>query len=172
MPRRNPFLVDMQALVRSVVVGTTGWEGRLEANKTAYFIEFVRRPAFTAVNPLSLTAEQYVDGLFNRAGVIPAQDERGLAIAFVGGGGTPGRAAALRSVAESQTLRAAETNRSFELMQYFGYLRRNPYEPPDSDLTGYNHWLGKLDEFGGDYEKAEMVKAFLSSTEYRGRFGN
>jgi hypothetical protein len=56
-------------------------------------------------------------------------------------------------------------------MQYFGYLRREPTDPPDSDLTGYNHWLSKLDEFGGDYERAEMVKAFLSSTEYRQRFG-
>ncbi|MET0645680.1 MAG: hypothetical protein ABW208_03605, partial [Pyrinomonadaceae bacterium] len=63
-------------------------------------------------------------------------------------------------------------NRAFVLMQYFGYLRRNPDEAPDSDLTGFNHWLGKLNEFDGDYETAELVKAFLSSAEYRGRFGN
>jgi hypothetical protein len=31
--------------------------------------------------------------------------------------------------------------------------------------------LGKLNEFGGDYSSAEMVKAFLSSAEYRQRFG-
>jgi hypothetical protein len=49
-------------------------------------------------------------------------------------------------------------------MQYFGYLRRNP------DQEGYAHWLGKLNEFGGDYQRAEMVKAFLSSNEYRDRF--
>jgi hypothetical protein len=58
------------------------------------------------------------------------------------------------------------------MMQYFGYLRRNPDETPDTNLDGYNHWLGKLIEFGGDYQKAEMVKAFLASTEYRSRFGN
>ena len=28
----------------------------------------------------------------------------------------------------------------------------------------------KLEQFNGDYVKAEMVKAFLSSTEYRDRF--
>ena len=42
---------------------------------------------------------------------------------------------------------------------------------PDADFAGYNFWLGKLNEFGGDYVKAEMVKAFISPDEYRKRFG-
>jgi hypothetical protein len=50
-------------------------------------------------------------------------------------------------------------------MQYFGYLRRNP------DESGFNFWLGKLNQFNGDFIKAEMVKAFISSDEYRRRFG-
>ena len=49
-------------------------------------------------------------------------------------------------------------------MQYFGYLRRDP------DAAGYAYWLGKLEQFGGDYRRAEMVKAFLDSGEYRDRF--
>jgi len=56
-------------------------------------------------------------------------------------------------------------------MQYFGYLRRNPNSGPDSDFSGYNFWLGKLDEFNGNFIQAEMVKAFLDSIEYRRRFG-
>ena len=56
-------------------------------------------------------------------------------------------------------------------MQYFGYLRRNPGDPPDSDFTGYDFWLTKLNQFNGDFQKAEMVKAFISSGEYRQRFG-
>jgi len=31
--------------------------------------------------------------------------------------------------------------------------------------------VGKLIKFNGDFLKAEMVKAFLSSAEYRSRFG-
>lgn len=57
------------------------------------------------------------------------------------------------------------------MMQYFGYLRRDPNAFPDSDLNGYNFWLKKLNEFNGDYIKAEMVRAFIISTEYRQRFG-
>ena len=39
------------------------------------------------------------------------------------------------------------------------------------DFSGYNFWLAKLDSFGGDFHAAEMVKAFIASTEYRKRFG-
>jgi hypothetical protein len=55
-------------------------------------------------------------------------------------------------------------------MQYFGYLRRDPNSAPDADLSGYDFWLNKLNQFGGNYIKAEMVKAFIISTEYRQRF--
>ena len=62
-------------------------------------------------------------------------------------------------------------NPAFVLMQYFGYLQRNPNELPDANLDGYNFWLHKLDEFNGDFRRAEMVKSFLVSGEYRARFG-
>jgi hypothetical protein len=58
-------------------------------------------------------------------------------------------------------------------MQYFGYLQRNPNDAPELtlDFQGYNFWLSKLDQFTGDYIGAEMVKAFITSGEYRQRFG-
>jgi len=56
-------------------------------------------------------------------------------------------------------------------MQFFGYLRRNPNDAPDADYPGYDFWLAKLNQFNGDFVNAEMVKAFLSSSEYRQRFG-
>jgi hypothetical protein len=58
-------------------------------------------------------------------------------------------------------------------MQYFGYFRRNPDEAPEPtlDFQGYNFWLGKLEQFNGNFVKADMVKAFIISGEYRHRFG-
>jgi CSLREA domain-containing protein len=75
------------------------------------------------------------------------------------------RAQVLRIAAESEEFGQAEFRRAFVLMQYFGYLRRDP------DAGGYAFWLGKLNDFNGDYIRAEMVKAFISSDEYRKRFG-
>ena len=88
---------------------------------------------------------------------------------FTGGAKTRGQV--LRAVAEDADLASAEFNRAFVLMQYFGYLRRNPNDAPDADHTGFDFWLTKLNQFNGDFIKAEMVKAFISSTEYRQRFG-
>ena len=56
-------------------------------------------------------------------------------------------------------------------MEYFGYLRRNPNEGQDTDYSGYESWLNKLNAFNGNFVSAEMVKAFITSTEYRTRFG-
>jgi hypothetical protein len=46
-----------------------------------------------------------------------------------------------------------------------------PNDSPDADFSGYDFWLAKLNEFGGNFVNAEMVKAFISSSEYRNRFG-
>jgi len=83
------------------------------------------------------------------------------------------RAQALREVAEDSHVANSEKNRAFVLMQYFGYLRRNPNDAPEAtlDFQGYNFWLNKLNQFNGNFTAAEMVKAFINSSEYRRRFG-
>ncbi len=80
-------------------------------------------------------------------------------------GATDTRATVLRKVAESAFLRQRELNTAFVFMEYGGYLRR------DADVSGFNFWRNKLDSFGGDFRGADMVKAFITSGEYRQRFG-
>src|SRR5437764_13337326 len=124
-----------------------------------------------------MSSEQFVDALFANAGVTPSVSDSSTAInefSFAATtADTAARARALRRVAENSILAQQEFTRAFVLMQYFGYLRRNPNDAPEStlDFGGYNFWLNKLNSFNGDFQNAEMVKAFLSSTEYRKRFG-
>jgi uncharacterized protein (TIGR03118 family) len=80
-------------------------------------------------------------------------------------GATETRATVLRKVAEAAELQSREFNSAFVTMEYFGYLRRDP------DTAGFNFWLNKLNSFNGDFIKAEMVKAFISASEFRQRFG-
>jgi hypothetical protein len=173
--RLQQFFPDTQEIGRDLVVGRPGWEAQLEANKQAFALRFVQRAEFAARHPTSLTPAQFVDALYANAGVAPSAADRQAAIAEFGGASNTAdaaaRARALRRVAETAALVQAEFNRAFVLMQYFGYLRRNPDDPPDSDFSGYNFWLGKLNEFGGNYIAAEMVRAFSTSIEYRRRFG-
>jgi len=77
----------------------------------------------------------------------------------------------MRRVAENSTFAQRETSKAFVLTEYFGYLRRNPNDAPDADFGGYDFWLSKLDQFNGNFVNAEMVKAFITSIEYRKRFG-
>jgi len=141
----------------------------LEANKQAFANEFVTRPEFNAIYA-GLTNEQYVDALNANTGGSLSAVERNALVAGLNAM-TETRATALRKVADDPDFKARETSPAFVEMQYFGYLRRNPDNPPDSDFSGYNFWLAKLNSFGGDFRKAELVKAFIISIEYRQRFG-
>jgi hypothetical protein len=175
--RFNEFLPDTQQIGQGVVVGVGDWQTRLENNKVAFALDFVSRSRFTAAYATTMTPAQFVDALFTNAGVTPSAPDRNAAINEFGGTGNTSdpnaRARALRRVAENSTLGQQEVNKAFVLMQYFGYLRRNPNDPPEAglDFAGYNFWLGKLNQFNGNFVNAEMVKAFLVSGEYRQRFG-
>src|SRR5207248_3585780 len=158
-----------------VVVNQTGWETVLENNKQGFASEFAQRARFTTALPTTMTPAQFVDKLNQNAGNVLSASDRATAIALFGSAtntsNMTARAQALRQVAENQSLYNAEFNRAFVLMQYFGYLRRNPNDPQDPDYTGWDFWLTKLNQFNGNYNAAEMVKAFITSVEYRQRFG-
>ncbi|MCA1614626.1 MAG: hypothetical protein LC795_10900 [Acidobacteria bacterium] len=166
---------DAQQIGRGVVVGQGDWTGQFNANKQAYTAEFVTRPEFLLRYPASQSPGEFVEVLNATAGGYLSQAERNQAAAeLTAAGNTPaGRAAVLTRVIENPTFKTGgEFNRAFVLMEYFGYLRRNPNDPPEGlSFSGYDFWLGKLNSFNGDYIQAEMVKAFISSAEYRQRFG-
>jgi hypothetical protein len=70
----------------------------------------------------------------------------------------------LARVADNAEFKRREQNPAFVLMEYFGYLHRDP------DDEGFAFWLKKLEDNGGDFHKAEMVRAFILAGEYRDRF--
>ena len=168
MPRYREFIRDTQEIGQGVIVGKAGWEQVLESNTVRFMDEFVFRPEFLANYPPTLSAPAYVDKLNVQAGNVLTFDEFfHLANGLMAGLET--RGSVLRKIAEKENFAATEFNRAFVLMQYFGYLRRNPDDAPDSNFDGFDFWLTKLNSFGGDYRAAEMVKAFISSDEYRHR---
>ena len=173
--RFNEFLADTQEIGRDLIVGQPGFEEDLELHKQAFFADFVSRTRFTTLYPTSLSPSSFVDALFANAGVIPNDVDRTEAINEFGSAGntadTAARARALRRIAENSSLAQQEFNKAFVLMEYFGYMRRNPNNAPDTDFPGFAFWLNKLNEFNGNFINAEMVKAFITSGEYRSRFG-
>ena len=170
-PRMAEFFADTRRAAEGVVVGRAGWEALLEENQRRFADEFVARPEFRGRYPETMPPAEYVDALNDlishpwretEAGALSDSDReqfiQGLAA------GTETRASVLRKMAAHPDFVRQEFNPAFVLMQYYGYLRRDP------DAEGFDFWLAKLNTFRGDFIEAEMVKAFLDSTEYRARF--
>jgi hypothetical protein len=156
------FMPDTRTVGQGVQVGFEGWEAKLAANKEAFINSFVNRAAFHAAYD-GLSSSDFVDALISHTGVSFTASERDALVSGLGTG-TMTRAEALRTIAENQPFVSAKFNDTFVMMEYFGYLRR------DADAAGFQFWLYKLNQFGGNFEEAEMVKAFIVSGEYRDRF--
>jgi glucose/arabinose dehydrogenase len=169
LPTFAEFIGETQRISRDIIVGVGDWESRLQRNKQDFINEYVTRPGFTARFPTGQTPAAYVDTLNAAAGGALSQAERNELVARLSDGRET-RASALLRVAEDEDFRRAELNRAFVLMQYFGYLRRHPSDPPDIDMRGFEFWLDKLNDHGGDFRGAQMVEAFITSIEYRDRF--
>jgi photosystem II stability/assembly factor-like uncharacterized protein len=163
---------DSRRVARNVVVGQADWQARLEANKQAFFNSWVQRPEFLARYPTTMTPAAFVDALnANTGGALSAGDHTALINQLTVNNTSSGRALVLHQVAENSAFSNNEKNRAFVLMQYFGYLRRDPDDAPNTDFSGWQFWLDKLNSFNGDFVRAEMVKAFIISAEYQQRFG-
>ncbi|MFL6255776.1 MAG: SBBP repeat-containing protein [Pyrinomonadaceae bacterium] len=183
MARYREFLRDTQEIGRGVVVNQTGWEQVLEENKRAFTLRWVQRPDFLAEFPVGMGFDAYVAKLAANSGATLTPTEINIAVESYSET-AQGRANALRAVLESGSVYNAQFNTGFVLSQYIGYLRRNPNDAPDTDYTGFDFWLAKMNSFslaGEDVRneptaiarvrRAEMVRAFIRSLEYRGRFG-
>jgi hypothetical protein len=169
MPRFADYRAAQQALGRGVIVNQLGWEAKLDANRRAFAAQWVTGDEFAARYG-SLSNADYVDTLLATAGLAGTGAARDALVAGLDTGAET-HASALLKVADDPELSRREKNRAFVLAEYFGYLQRDANAGQDTDYSGLEHWLGKLEEHGGDYVKAEMVKAFLDATEYRRRFG-
>jgi Tol biopolymer transport system component len=169
-PRFADYLGLAQRVGQGVVVGQTGWQQKLQENKERLLQEWAQSVAFIELCGGNRSSSEYVDILLANSHISATAEYRNSLIADLDAHRKT-QADVLREIVEHTEFRRLETNRAFVLMQYFGYLRRNPDDPPDTNFDGYNFWLAKLDSFGGDFRRAEMVKAFINSTEYRKRFG-
>ena len=179
LPTLAEFLEDIQSIREGVVIGQAGASERLAANRRAYLDSFVNREEFRARYD-GQTNMAYVDALFTNAGVMPSAETMTRASLIAGlNNGTETRATALGRVGDTGSVVNAQYNRAFVLMQYFGYLRRDP------DAAGFAFWLGVLNSAtmaGEDardpavalrrIRRARIVEAFIVSTEYRQRFGS
>jgi len=188
-PKLSEFIPDAQFVGNGIVVSGQLSGAVINQNKANFAAQFVnctdatkyRCAEFKAIYD-GLNNMQYVDRLFLTTGVNASASDR--AVLVNGLNATPAtetRATVLQKVVDGinviaegnqqftttygQAFYNSEFNRAFVELEYFGYMKRDP------DDAGYAFWLAKLNSFNGSFVNAEMVLAFISSPEYRARFG-
>lgn len=162
-PRYAEFIEDMKTLGRGVYAGAPGWQEVLEKNKDAIAEQWLTRNDFQELYATK-SNEQFVDALLGNSGLTARDVQRAELISRLDKGQS--RALVLRSLAASARPDKHDYNAAYILLHYFAYLRRNPDDPPDNNLKGFNFWLGDLDKTG-DYRSVDRV--FIESGEYKDR---
>ncbi|HST19580.1 MAG TPA: DUF4214 domain-containing protein, partial [Blastocatellia bacterium] len=159
--RFGEFLPDLKTLTSGVIVGTPGWDQRLENNQTNYTLAFTNRTDFRNIYQ-NMSNTQFVDTLFQNAGISDFNERQRL-INNLNSGQT--RASVLRSVVENQSFHNNQYNPAFVLFEYFGYLRRNPNDAPDFNFDGYNFWLNVLNSSGPTRKVITITTSMRSSSQ-------
>jgi hypothetical protein len=150
----------------SIMVGPGG-----DTSRDKFARDFCARADFIARFSAATTPEAFVDALIasikNDSGADLINQRDALLTAYNAVSNDVGlsRSRVLRLAIEQPAFTQAEFNRAFVLMQYFGYLRRDP------DQGGFDFWLDVLNNRERDNYLA-MVCAFVTSTEYQQRFAS
>jgi subtilisin-like proprotein convertase family protein len=141
----------------------------LEARKEAFAEAFVNRPEFVQKYQLNTTADSFVDALLENVLTVSGIDLRGERSRLIekynsASSVSKARSLVVKDVAENGDFAQASYNQAFVLIEYFGYLKRDP------EQGGYDFWLDVLNNReAGNYRG--MVCAFITSAEYQRRFG-
>jgi hypothetical protein len=155
---RPPSYAEFKADRAGVIGGPT-----LEASKTAFAAAWIKRPEFTRRYPTQMKPDQFVDAVLKTVSADAGGDlkQRTGLIDELMHGAT--RADIVRKVIEDDAFTRSEDDRAFVSMQYFAFLKRDP------DAAGYTFWLNALSQHKPETYQ-NMVRAFITSQEYRSRF--
>ena len=164
IPDYSEFMTDMKQIGHGALINSDSEQITIKANLNEFALDWIERPSFRELYQ-SMTNERFVDTLGTNAGISLPPDERASLIDKLDSGAMT-RAQALLAIVNNPSFMKKEENRSFVLLHYFGFLRRNPGEPPDKDMEGFTYWISELEKTG-DLER--LPRAFTESIEYKAR---
>ncbi|HEX5702989.1 MAG TPA: hypothetical protein VFX97_07300 [Pyrinomonadaceae bacterium] len=164
LPRRDEFMAAMKKLGQGVFVGSPNGESQLSANQTSLLNEWMQGAEFKTLYESRSNAE-FVDMLLRNTNEQLGGAARDQLVNRLDSGADT-RASVLLRFIEDERFRTREYNSAYVLAHFFGYLGRNPGDPPDKDLSGFNYWLSVLDRTG---DRRSLSRAFLESSEYKSR---
>jgi hypothetical protein len=154
-PEYQSFMGQVQEISRNTIASG------VDSSRQQFADDWTNKPEFHAEYD-RLSNDDYVDELYRNGEVSPDSATRQRQIDDLNNNRRR-RGEILKEIVADRGLNDRQFNAGFVLVQYFGYLRRNP------DEAGYQFWVQKLNESSDNYHA--MVQAFVTATEYRQRFG-
>jgi len=162
LPRYQELMRDAETTGHDVTLFKLNWQQQLNSNLQAFTESWTQSPEFKKAFA-SRTPLQYVDQLYSNLGITPEAGERNTLVAGLQAG-TETRASVLSKVIAKAAPGRQERITALVLLHYFGYLHRNPDDPPDNGWDGFKFWRDELDKSGDE----TVTRAFMLSGEYQG----
>jgi hypothetical protein len=140
----------------------------LEPDKTFLLADFVQRSSFVTKYASAQAGSAFVDAILQTVQTssnLNLSSKRPELIAEYANGTdqVDSRSRVVRKIVDYPEYQKAETNPAFVLMQYFGYLTREP------DQGGLDFWLNVLNSTNPSNFRG-MVCAFINSAEYQKKY--
>ncbi len=161
MPRYAEVVADARVLGRGIMASLPEDQSTLESQLRQFASSWVDRARYQS-RYHAMTNDRYVNSLTTNAKIKLAPEERAGLIARLNEG-QMSRAELLWALVDRREFIEREETRSLVLLHYFGYFHRNPDDPPDNNLNGFNFWVNEVEKTG---ELGRLGRAFLASGEY------
>jgi hypothetical protein len=159
LPRFDEFIKDAKKIGEGA---TAGWDDQFQRNLREYVERMVHTPEFTKRFG-SLDNQHFVEQLLMNADLRDSLSEAQTYAADLTAGRET-RASLLMKIATDPRVREKQLSRSVVLLHFFAYLRRNPDDPPDGNMNGFNYWVSEVEKHGGSGE--DLARSFSDSIEY------
>ncbi len=162
LPRYEDFIRDVKIIGRGVLPGSENQERQFQQNLRAFADDWTLRPPFTKLyDPLDHA--QRIDRFIANAGISLEPRQREELIERLTGNQETLAGVLLKLVNDPRFI-APEQHRSLVVLHYFAYLRRNPDDPPDNNLSGMNFWIEDLKR---NQHERKLATAFAESFEHQ-----
>jgi hypothetical protein len=158
MPRLSEFMRDMDVVAAFVNLNSDDAPTDADQNLNEFAARVAQQETFQQLDNRS-----YVARLVRNTNV-PFYDWEQDRLVEGLDTGRQSRVQVLLKIANDDRFIAMQNYRSLLLLHYFAYLRRNPNDPPDRNLTGFNFWLQELSEH---HDVGKIATAFQNSIEFQ-----
>ena len=160
LPRLEEFIPDLTHIGRGVLVGGFDQDAQLHKNFNEFVSDWIHDRKFAALYNTK-TDDEFLERILANAGLSLDDKELGaIRSSFASGGDV--RARTLQKIVFDERFTTKEHARTLVLLHFFGYLRRNPDDPPDKNIDGLLHWISELNK---GLKPEHLTSAFADSLE-------